>query len=62
MRVALILLALSAPAHAAHTGIVRRNGYGWSDVAIFVIVAGGLLLAQAAMRRRARRAERERRD
>lgn len=51
---AIVALLLALPAFAAHTGITRRNGYSWSDVAIFAIVMVTLILARRALRRRFR--------
>jgi hypothetical protein len=57
-----VSLLTAIPAFAAHTGITRRNGYSWSDAAIFGVVVVALILARRALRRRLRSADRDRRD
>ncbi len=55
MRTIAILLLTTAPALAAHSGeIGRRTMPELSDLALAAMAAGGLWLAQRAMRRRAR--------
>ncbi|MBX3593021.1 hypothetical protein [Sphingomonas sp.] len=50
-----LLLLTAAPAIAAHSGDVsRRSMPELSDLALAVMAAGGIWLAQRAMRRRAR--------
>lgn len=58
----LCALLMPVPAWAAHTGAIGRNGYSAGDAATFVVVAAGLWLAQRAMRRRHRRADRPHQD
>lgn len=50
---ALPLQFLAGPALAAHSGAApERSGFALSDLAMFVVAAAGLWLAQRAMRRR----------
>jgi hypothetical protein len=50
-----LLLLTTAPALAAHSGAIsRRTMPELSDLALAAMAAGGLWLAQRAMRRRAR--------
>jgi hypothetical protein len=50
-----LILLTTAPAFAAHSGeISRRTMPELSDLALAAMAAGGLWLAQRAMRRRAR--------
>jgi membrane protein DedA with SNARE-associated domain len=57
-----VSLLAALPALAAHTGVTRRNGYSWSDAAIFGVVVVALILARRALRRRLRTARRDTRD
>ncbi len=51
-----LLLLTTAPALAAHSGaITRRSMPELSDLALAAMAAGGIWLAQRAMRRRARK-------
>lgn len=50
-----LFLLTAAPAFAAHSGAIsRRTMPELSDLALAAMAAGGLWLAQRAMRRRAR--------
>lgn len=42
------------PATGPHSGHVEREGYLWSDVALFLFVACGLWLMRRSMRARAK--------
>ena len=55
LRAATLSLLAAAPALAAHSGEVsRRSMPELSDLALAAMAAGGIWLAQRAMRRRAR--------
>ncbi|WP_448502448.1 hypothetical protein [Sphingomonas sp.] len=57
-----VSLLAALPALAAHTGVTRRNGYSWSDAAIFGVVVVALVLARRALRHRMRSPDRDGRD
>ncbi len=56
IRALTLTMLAAAPALAAHTGeVTRRSMPELSDLALAALAAGGLWLAQRAMRRRKRR-------
>lgn len=55
-----LLLLAAAPAFAAHSGeVTRRSMPELSDLALAAMAAGGIWLAQRAMRRRARKSRKD---
>lgn len=46
-----------APVHANAPHVIERSGFELSDLAMFVVAAGGVWFARAAMRRRKRNSE-----
>ena len=65
MRYALPLLLLATPALAAppHSGVIRtRSMPELSDIALFVMAAGGVWLARRALRKRFKQPETEAED
>ncbi len=46
-----------APVHASAPHVIERGGFELSDFAMFVVAAGGVWFARAAMRRRKRKSE-----
>lgn len=54
----LVAIALVvAPVHASAPHVIERSGFELSDLAMFVVAAGGVWFARAAMRRRKRKSE-----
>lgn len=55
---ALALMAFVSPDTlfaGAHSGVIVRDGFALSDVALAVAAAAGVILARRSMRKRARR-------
>ncbi|WNO54534.1 hypothetical protein [Stakelama saccharophila] len=53
-RIPPLIAFMSLTAAAPHSGVVTRDGFEPSDVALFVVAATGIWLARRAMRARAK--------
>lgn len=53
--VALVLIV--GPVHASAPHVIERDGFELSDLAMFVVAAGGVWFARRAMRKRHRKSE-----